>query len=135
MRATRMKAATHARERHILYVCLYVYTYIYIYIFTCRYFLVTCYNNPIRPAKYIYILNTRIAEERTFRRHEYVRQSEDKKRKQEYFVTVSMRHIYICTYAVIRFHDDSRNVVSSMPVHNFIVCINDWLTRMQLGFF
>ena len=103
MKATRMKAATHARERHILYVCLYVYTYIYIYIFTCRYFLVTCYNNPIRPAKYIHILNTRIAEERTFRRHEYVRQSEDKKtRVFRYRFNETYIYMYICSYSVAR---------------------------------
>lgn len=60
-----MHVRVRERERATYCVCafIYVYTYIYISIFLlCRYFLVTCYNNPIRSVKrihiiYIYVVN------------------------------------------------------------------------------
>ena len=56
-----MHVRVRERERATYCVCafIYVYTYIYIYIsifLLCRYFLVTCYNNPIRSVKRIHII-------------------------------------------------------------------------------
>lgn len=51
----------------------------------------------------MHILNTRIAEERTFRRHEYVRQSEDKKtRVFRYRFNETYIYMYIYSYSVAR---------------------------------